>query len=74
MSFRLSVLDQSPIPEGFTGADALRNSVDLAAHAERLGYHRYWIAEHHGTPGLASAAPEALVGAGGGHHLEHPRG
>ncbi len=63
MSFRLSVLDQSPIPEGFTGADALRNSVDLAAHAERLGYHRYWIAEHHGTPGLASAAPEALVGA-----------
>jgi luciferase family oxidoreductase group 1 len=62
MSLRLSVLDQSPIPEGSTGADALRNTVDLAGYAERLGYQRYWIAEHHGTPGLASASPEALIG------------
>ena len=62
MSFRLSVLDQSPISEGSTGADALRNSVDLARHAERLGYHRYWVAEHHGTPMLACASPEALIG------------
>ncbi|MEA2199248.1 MAG: hypothetical protein QOJ25_3299 [Solirubrobacteraceae bacterium] len=62
MDFRLSVLDQAPIPEGLGGADALRNSVDLARHAEELGYHRYWVAEHHGTPGLASASPEALIG------------
>jgi luciferase family oxidoreductase group 1 len=62
MDFRLSVLDQSPIPEGLGGADALRNSVDLARLADGLGYHRYWVAEHHGTPGLASASPEALIG------------
>jgi luciferase family oxidoreductase group 1 len=59
---RLSVLDQSPISEGSTGADALRNSVDLAKLAEQLGYHRYWVAEHHGTPMLACASPEALIG------------
>jgi luciferase family oxidoreductase group 1 len=57
----LSVLDQAPIPEGCTGADALRNSIDLARHAEALGYERYWVAEHHGTPMLASAAPEILI-------------
>ena len=59
---RLSVLDQSPIAAGSTGGDALRNSIDLARYAESLGYHRYWVAEHHGTPMLACAAPEALVG------------
>jgi len=59
--FVLSVLDQSPVSEGSTGADALRNSIDLARHAETLGYERYWIAEHHGTPMLASAAPEILI-------------
>ena len=59
---RLSVLDQSPIPEGSTGADALRNTIDLARLADELGYHRYWVAEHHATPGLASASPEALIG------------
>jgi luciferase family oxidoreductase group 1 len=59
---RLSVLDQSPIPEGLTGADALRNTVDLAQLADELGYHRYWVAEHHGGPMLASASPEALIG------------
>ncbi len=59
---RLSVLDQSPIPEGLTGADALRNTLDLARRADALGYHRYWVAEHHGTPMLASASPEALIG------------
>src|SRR3954452_20518423 len=58
----LSVLDQSPISEGMTGADALRNTVDLATLADELGYSRYWVAEHHGTPMLASASPEALVG------------
>src|SRR5215212_5773333 len=60
--FTLSVLDQSPISEGMSGADALRNTVDLASHVDRLGYSRYWVAEHHGTPMLASASPEALIG------------
>ena len=58
----LSVLDQSPISEGSTGAQALRNTLDLARLADRLGYHRYWVAEHHGGPMLASASPEALIG------------
>jgi luciferase family oxidoreductase group 1 len=58
----LSVLDQSPISEGSTGGDALRNSIDLAQLAESRGYHRYWIAEHHATPMLASPSPEALIG------------
>lgn len=59
---RLSVLDQAPISEGATGADALRNSLDLAQLCDGLGYHRYWVAEHHGTPMLACASPEALIG------------
>ena len=63
VAFPLSVLDQSPISEGSVGADALANSIDLARHAEALGYERYWIAEHHGTPMLASAAPEILIAA-----------
>ncbi len=63
MPMRLSVLDQSPISEGSTGPDALRNSIDLAGHAEALGYERYWVAEHHATPSLACAAPEILIGA-----------
>lgn len=58
---RLSVLDQSPIREGGTGADALQDSIDLAQAVEKLGYHRYWVAEHHGSEGLASASPEILV-------------
>ena len=58
---RLSVLDQSPIVEGSTGGDALRGSIDLARVAERSAYHRYWVAEHHGTPMLACAAPEVLI-------------
>jgi luciferase family oxidoreductase group 1 len=59
----LSVLDQSPIPEGSTGADALRNTLDLASLAERLGYARYWLAEHHGTPMLACSSPEVMIAA-----------
>src|ERR671920_931392 len=59
---KLSVLDQSPIPEGSTGADALRNTIDLARLADALGYHRYWVAEHHGGPTLAGPAPEVLIG------------
>ena len=61
--FSLSVLDQSPISEGSTGAEALRRSVDLAQFTETLGYRRYWVAEHHGTPMLACASPEVLIGA-----------
>jgi len=61
-ALRLSVLDQSPISEGFTGADALHNTVDLARRVDALGYHRYWVAEHHGTPMLACASPEVLIG------------
>jgi luciferase family oxidoreductase group 1 len=61
-AFRLSVLDQSPISQGSSGAQALRNTVDLARLADRLGYHRYWVAEHHGGPMLAGPSPEALIG------------
>jgi luciferase family oxidoreductase group 1 len=60
---RLGVLDQSPIAEGSTPAQALHNSLDLAELADSLGYHRYWVAEHHATPALACAAPEILIGA-----------
>jgi luciferase family oxidoreductase group 1 len=59
---RLSVLDQSPIPEGSTGSQALRNTIDLARAADSLGYHRYWVAEHHGGGMLAGPAPEVLIG------------
>ena len=59
----LSVLDQSPIAEGSTPAQALHNTLDLAELADALGYHRYWVAEHHATPALACAAPEILIGA-----------
>ncbi|HEY1386069.1 MAG TPA: LLM class flavin-dependent oxidoreductase, partial [Dongiaceae bacterium] len=57
-----SVLDLSPIPEGATAADALRNTLDLARHAETLGYRRYWLAEHHNMPGIASAATAIVIG------------
>jgi luciferase family oxidoreductase group 1 len=59
---RLSVLDQSPVSEGSTGSAALHNTIDLARLADRLGYHRYWVAEHHGGPLLAGPSPEALIG------------
>ena len=58
----VSVLDLSPVPEGQTAADALANTVDLARTAERLGYHRYWLAEHHNMPGIASAATSVVIG------------
>jgi luciferase family oxidoreductase group 1 len=60
---QLSVLDQSPIPEGSTGAQALANTVDLARLADSLGYRRYWLAEHHGMPMLAGPSPEVLIAA-----------
>jgi len=61
-SVRLGVLDQSPIAQGSTGAEALANTLDLARLADELGYGRYWVAEHHGGPMLAGAAPEVLIG------------
>ena len=62
MSFILSVLDLSPLPAGSSGAQALRNTLDLARLADRLGFHRYWLAEHHNLPSLVSSGPEVLVG------------
>jgi luciferase family oxidoreductase group 1 len=59
---RLSVLDQSPVAEGMTGAEALHNTLDLARRVDALGFHRYWVAEHHGGPSLAGASPEVLIG------------
>jgi luciferase family oxidoreductase group 1 len=58
---KLSVLDQSPVREGVTPADAVRETLELARHVDALGYHRYWLAEHHSSPGLASTAPEILI-------------
>jgi luciferase family oxidoreductase group 1 len=58
----LSVLDLAPIVEGQTAAQALRNSLELARHAERLGYTRYWVAEHHNMQGIASAATSVVIG------------
>ena len=58
----LSLLDLSPIIEGGSAALAFRNSVDLAQHAEIWGYHRYWLAEHHNLPGIASAATSVVIG------------
>ena len=62
MAQRLSVLDLAPIVEGGDAARALRETLDLARHAERLGYHRYWLAEHHNMPGIASAATSIVIG------------
>lgn len=57
-----SLLDLAPVPEGVEIAQALRNTTDLAQRAEALGYHRYWMAEHHNMPGIASAATSVLIG------------
>lgn len=59
---RLSVLDLSPVESGSDAGAALRNTIDLARNAERLGYHRYWVAEHHNMPGIASSATAVLIG------------
>jgi luciferase family oxidoreductase group 1 len=67
----LSVLDLAPIVEGGDAAQSFRNTLDLAQHAERWGYRRFWLAEHHGMPGIASAATAVLIGhvAGGTSHI-----
>ncbi|AVA26048.1 MsnO8 family LLM class oxidoreductase [Rhizobium sp. NXC24] len=62
MSYLLSLLDKSPIDAGKNATDALRATARLAVRAEELGYHRFWVAEHHNMANLASSAPEALIG------------
>ncbi len=62
MDYTLSILDQSPVAEGRTAADAIVDTLDLARLGDRLGYRRYWVAEHHASPALAGAAPELLIG------------
>src|SRR6188508_1830082 len=61
MTPAFSVLDLAPITQGSTAAVAFRNSLDLAQHAERWGYHRFWLAEHHNIPGIASAATSVVI-------------
>ena len=58
----LSVLDLAPITRDGTPAETFRHSVDLAQQTERLGYNRYWLAEHHNMPGIASSATAVLIG------------
>ncbi len=58
---RLSVLDQSPVPEGFTPPQALENTLSLARHVDALGYHRLWYSEHHAMDLLAGSAPEIIL-------------
>ncbi|WP_114943198.1 MsnO8 family LLM class oxidoreductase [Microvirga calopogonii] len=61
MNYRLGLLDKSPLASGDIAENALARTIDFARHAEALGYHRFWVAEHHGFPGLASSAPELLA-------------
>ncbi|MGH6790475.1 MAG: LLM class flavin-dependent oxidoreductase, partial [Pseudolabrys sp.] len=58
----LSILDLSPVVTGSSGSQALRNTLDLAQLADRLGFMRYWVAEHHNLPNIASAAPDIMMG------------
>ena len=73
VEFRLSVLDQAPIAEGLTGSDALRNTIDLARLADELGYHRYWVAEHHATPGARERQPRGADRADRRRHVQRMR-
>ncbi len=62
MTIPLSILDVSPIPSGANSIQALRNTIDLARFADRLGYTRYWLAEHHNSAGIASTSPDIMIG------------
>jgi luciferase family oxidoreductase group 1 len=62
VTFQLSVLDLSPVVKGSSGPQALRNTLDLARHVDRLGFVRYWLAEHHNLPSVASSTPEVMIG------------
>lgn len=61
---KLSILDQSPVSEGMTHAQALQKTAELAIEAERLGYHRFWVSEHHAASNLAGSSPEVLITSG----------
>src|SRR5260370_1480689 len=74
MAIPFSILDLAPIVEGGTAASALQNTVDFARHAERYGYHRYWLAEHHNMPGGAGAATAILIANVAGGKRSIPRG
>jgi len=62
MSYRISILDKSPLADGETAAQALKRTLSLAQQAESWGYHRFWIAEHHNSDQLASPSPEVAIG------------
>ena len=62
MALPLSILDLAPVSTGMTAGEALNNSLELAVAGERLGFHRFWLAEHHNMPGVASSSPEILIG------------
>src|SRR5687768_16263839 len=62
MTFPLSILDVIPVVEGANSSQALRNSIDLARFADERGYTRYWFAEHHNSPGIASTTPDIMIG------------
>ena len=58
----LSVVDQTPVRDGDSAGNALRDTIELAAVVEKLGYQRYWLAEHHSIPNFAGTSPEILIG------------
>ena len=68
----LSILDLVPVTEGSDARTSYANMVDLARLGERLGYRRFWLAEHHNMPGIASAATSVLIGHVGRRHVEDP--
>jgi alkanesulfonate monooxygenase SsuD/methylene tetrahydromethanopterin reductase-like flavin-dependent oxidoreductase (luciferase family) len=74
MNPALSILDLAFVPAGSTPADALCRSLDLAQHAERWGYRRFWLAEHHNMPGIASAATAVVIGFVASGTKDDPRG
>ena len=61
MKLTLNALCQSPVSEGMTASEAVHNTVDLAKRCDALGYHRFWLAEHHSDPSLASSSPEVMM-------------
>lgn len=62
MNVPLSILDLAPVADGMSPGNAVRNTLDLARRADELGYHRYWLAEHHNTPGMACPSPALMIG------------
>ena len=69
MSIRVGILDQTPIYEGETAVDAFRHTIELAQRAEQLGFHRFWVSEHHDSGHVAGSSPEVLIS----HLLAHTK-